>query len=103
MMPDHPGAPNRWSGACTEFWRLTRNLLMDLGDRAGQLRFLIRDRDSKLTAAFDAVFAGADIRIIRTPTRAPRANAIAERWIGTLHRECLDQLLITGPHHLAAV
>src|SRR4051795_10358553 len=80
-----------------------RNLLMDLGDRAEQLRFLIRDRDSKFTAAFDAVFAGADARIIRTPIRAPRANAIAERFIGTLRRECLDHLLITGPRHLAVV
>ena len=79
-----------------------RNLLMDLGDRADRFRFLIRDRDSKFTAAFDAVFAGADIRIIRTPVRAPRANAIAERFIGTLRRECLDHLLITGPRHLAA-
>ena len=79
-----------------------RNLLMDLGDHADQFRFLIRDRDSKFTAAFDAVFAGADIRIIRTPVRAPRANAIAERFIGTLRRECLDHLLITGPRHLAA-
>jgi Integrase core domain len=64
---------------------------------------LIRDRDSKFTTAFDAVFAGADIRIIRTPVRAPRANAVAERFIGTLRRECLDHLLITGPRHLAAV
>jgi putative transposase len=80
-----------------------RNLLMDLGDRADEFRFLIRDRNTKFTAAFDAVFAGADIRIIRTPVRAPRANAIAERFIGTLRRECLDQLLITGPRHLAAV
>jgi transposase InsO family protein len=80
-----------------------RNLLIDLGDRSDRFRFLIRDRDSKFTAAFDAVFAGADIRIIRTPIRAPRANAIAERFIGTLRRECLDHLLITGPHHLAAV
>ena len=76
---------------------------MDLGDQAEQFRFLIRDRDAKFTAAFDAVFAGADIRIIRTPVRAPRANAIAERFIGTLRRECLDHLLITGPCHLAAV
>ena len=80
-----------------------RNLLMDLGDRADRFRFLIRDRDSKFTTAFDAVFTGADIRIIRTPVRAPRANAIAERFIGTLRRECLDHLLITGPRHLEVV
>ena len=64
---------------------------------------MIRDRDAKFTAAVDAVFAGADIRIIRTPVRAPRANAIAERFIGTLRRECLDHMLITGRRHLAAV
>ena len=80
-----------------------RNLLMDLGDRAEQFRFLIRDRDNKFNPAFDAVFTGADIRILRTPARAPRANAIAERFIGTLRRECLDHLLITGPRHLAVV
>ena len=80
-----------------------RNLLMDLDDRANRFRFLIRDRDSKFTAAFDAVFAGADIRIIRTPVRAPRANAIAERFIGTLRRECLDHFLIVGSRHLDVV
>jgi putative transposase len=80
-----------------------RNLLLDLGDRTDQFRFLIRDRDSKFTAAFDAVFDGADIVVIRTPIRAPRANAIAERFIGTLRRECLDHLLITGPRHLRQV
>jgi putative transposase len=76
---------------------------MELGDRADGFRFLIRDRDSKFTAAFDAVFTAADIYIIRTPIRAPRANAIAEHFIGTLRRECLDHLLITGPRHLTAV
>jgi putative transposase len=80
-----------------------RNLLMDLGERADRFRFLIRDRDSKFTTSFDAVFASADIRTIRTPIRAPRANAIAERFIGTLRRECLDHLLITGPRHLDVV
>ncbi len=80
-----------------------RNLLMNLGEQAEQFRFLIRDRDSKFTASFDAVFAGADIRIIRSPVRAPRANAIAERFIGSLRREGLDHLLITGPRHLAVV
>ena len=67
---------------------------MDLGDRTDRFRFLIRDRDSKFTTAFDAVFTGTDIRIVRTPIRTPRANAIAERFIGTLRRECLDYLLI---------
>ena len=76
---------------------------MDLDERADRFRFLIRDRDSKFTTAFDAVFTGADIRIIRTPIRASRANAIAERFIGTLRRECLDRILITAPRHLAAV
>jgi putative transposase len=51
----------------------------------------------------DAVFAGAGIRMIRTPVRAPRANAVVERWIGTLRRECLDHVLITRPRHLAEV
>jgi hypothetical protein len=71
-----------------------RNLLMDLGDRAAQFKFLIRDRDSKFTDVFDAVFASEGIRILRTSVLAPRANAIAERWIGTLRRELLDRILI---------
>ena len=80
-----------------------RNLLIDLSDHAEQFRFLIRDRDTKFTHTFDAVFRAAEISIIQTPPQAPRANAIAERWIGTLRRECLDRILITGPRHLAHV
>jgi putative transposase len=96
-----PGSPSTLTGAWVT--QQARNLLMDLADRANQIRFVIRDRDSTFTAAFDAVFAGADIRIIRTPARAPRANAIVERFIDTLRRERLDDLLITGPRHLAVV
>ena len=80
-----------------------RNLLMDLDDQAEGLEFLIRDRDTKFTAAFDAVFTSAAVRIIRTPVRAPRANAIAGRWIASARRECLDRMLITNERHLRLV
>jgi transposase len=80
-----------------------RNLLMNLEDHADILKFVIRDSDTKFTAAFDAVFIAIGARIIRTPVRAPRANAIAERWIASARRECLDRMLITGERHLALV
>ena len=80
-----------------------RNLLMDLDDRGSQVRFLVHDRDSKFSAAFDALFDSAGIRIIRTPVRAPNANAHVERWIGTVRRECLDRLLILGRSQLEQV
>ncbi len=80
-----------------------RNLLMDLGERAGRFKFLVRDRDSKFTGVFDDVLVGNGVRIIRTPPRSPRANSFAERYVGTLRRECLDHLLIYGEQHLRRI
>ena len=80
-----------------------RNLLMDLGERAARFRFLIRDRDSKFTSGFDEVFAGNGAQIMKTPTRSPQANSFAERYVGTLRRECLDHVLIYGEGHLRRI
>ena len=71
-----------------------RNLALSLDERAGQFKVLIRDRDSKFAAAFDDVFSGNGTRVIKTPVRLPRANSYAERFVGTLRRECLDHVLI---------
>ena len=80
-----------------------RNLAMVLAERARRVRFLVRDRDAKFTASFDEVFRSERIRIIRTPVRAPRANAFAERFVGTIRRECLDRILIFHRGQLEAV
>jgi transposase InsO family protein len=80
-----------------------RNLSVMLANRAHPVKFLIRDRDTKFTSSFDEVFRSEDIRIIRTPIRAPRANAFAERFVGTVRRECLDRMLIFGRRHLEHV
>jgi putative transposase len=80
-----------------------RNLTMALEDRVHPVKFLIRDRDTKFTSSFDEVFRADGIRIIRTPIRAPRANAFAERFVGTVRRECLDRMLILGRRHLERV
>jgi len=76
---------------------------MDLGECASTFRFLIRDRGGKFSRAFDEVFATSGVRIIKTPIRSPRANAFAERFVGTLRREYLDHLLIYGESHLCSV
>ncbi|WP_189241066.1 hypothetical protein [Planomonospora parontospora] len=65
-------------------------MMIELGDRAEGFRFLIRDRDAKFTTVFDEVFTDAGIRILKTPPRAPQANAYIERWISGLRRELLD-------------
>jgi transposase InsO family protein len=80
-----------------------RNLLMELGDHTDTVKFVIRDRDSRFTTAFDAVFAAADIRILASPPQAPQANAICERMIGTLRRELLDRILIVKQRHLRRI
>jgi putative transposase len=80
-----------------------RNIVETFIDRSEPIRFVIHDRDSKFTAAFNEVFRSEAIRIIRTPVRAPRANAFIERWIGSLRRECLDRLLILNRRHLERV
>ena len=76
---------------------------MALDDRAGRFRFLVRDRDTKFTGAFDAVFAAEAIKVFMTPVWAPRANASAERWVGTVRREVLDRMLIVGCRQLRSV
>jgi transposase InsO family protein len=80
-----------------------RNLLMELGDECIRPRFLVRDRDSKFTRDFDGVFRSEGIRVIKAPVRAPKARAHAERWVGSVRRECLDRLLIVGRRHLHRV
>ena len=80
-----------------------RNLLMGLADRQAPPRFLVHDRDSKFSGPFDDVFRSEGMKIIRTPIRAPNANAYAERWVGTLRRECLDRILIVNRRQLEHV
>jgi putative transposase len=80
-----------------------RNLVMDLGEQADRVKFMIRDRGSNFTAAFDAVLADAGIRTVLCNIQTPRMNATAERWIGGCRRELLDRTLIWNPAHLRRI
>jgi putative transposase len=80
-----------------------RNLLMDLGDRAADFRFLVRDRAGQFTASFDALLASAGIEAVKIPSRCPRANAYAERFVLTARTEVTDRMLIFGQRHLRTI
>ena len=96
-----------WLGGCTKnptgAWvtQQARNLGLDFSDRG--VSFLIRDRDSTYSGPFDEVLRGEQIRIVTTPARAPKANAVAERFVRTVRSECLDWLLILNRRHLERV
>jgi transposase InsO family protein len=78
-----------------------RNL--SITGRLDENKLLIRDRDAKFSGPFDEVFRTEGLSVVKTPVRAPRANAFAERWVGTVRRECLDHVLIFGRRHLQRV
>jgi putative transposase len=80
-----------------------RNLLMDLGDRAADFRFLVRDRAGQFTTSFDAVLADAGIEAVKIPPRSPRANAYAERFVLTARTEVTDRMLVFGQRHLQTI
>ena len=97
-VPPLPSTPLRgWATT------LARNFLADVGERASAFRYLIRDRDSIFTDAFDAVFAFASIEIKKSAPLCPKMNAFAERWVTTVRAECADRMLIASDRHLRVV
>lgn len=80
-----------------------RNLATTLEDQGRAVRFVVRDRDAKFVGPFDEVLRSLGARVVLTPVRSPRANAFAERFVGTARRECLDRLLIFNGRHLEQV
>ena len=101
LRPREPCWPG--TGACSGRNGPTRAGQDGRRSRASGFRFLIRDSGGKFTAAFDGVFSGNGTRVIKTPARSPRANSYAERFVGTLRRECLDHVLILGERHLRRI
>ena len=96
-----PGA----TGHPAQSWvvQQARNLLMDLEDAGTRVKFVLHDRDASFTAAFDAVFQSAGVRVIRSAVQAPRMNSVMERWIGSCRRELLDRTLVWNQRHLMIV
>jgi putative transposase len=80
-----------------------RNLVMQLGEQTRSFGLLLHDRDTKFSRSFDEIFRSEGIEVIRTPVRAPNANAFAERWVRTVRNDCLDRILILGRRHLERV
>jgi len=80
-----------------------RNLAIRTGDVLAEWKFLGHDRDALFAGSCNAVFRAEGLRMTKTPVRAPMANAVCERWIGTLRRECLDWILILHRRQLEAV
>ena len=83
--------------------QVAQDLVGDLAETGHQVKFLVRDRDTKFTASFDEVFRSEGAEVIKAPVRAPRANALAERFVRTVRVECLDWTLVLGRRHLEAV
>ncbi len=78
-----------------------RNLTVE--ERLHDVRFLLHDRDAKFSGPFDEIVRGEGVRVIKTPVRAPQANAIAERWVRSVRNECLDHVLVFGRRHLEQI
>jgi len=83
--------------------QVARNFVADLEEAGQRFRFLLRDRDTKFTASFDAALSSIGIEAVKTPVRSPRANAFAERWVRTVRQDCLDHLLVFSRRHLEAI
>jgi putative transposase len=86
---------------CAWVTQQARNLAIE--DRLAKVRFLVHDRDAKFSGPFDEIIRSERVRVIKTPVRAPKANAVAERWVRTVRNECLDHLLVFGRRHLEQI
>jgi putative transposase len=86
---------------CAWMCQQARNLAIE--ERLGNVHFLVHDRDIKFSGPFDEIMRCEGVRVIKTPIRSPKANAVAERWVRTVRNECLDHVLVFGRRHLERV